>query len=188
MRKKDDGKQRKIKEAVIKLILTEGFHGTSISKIAKEAGVSPATVYIYYENKEAMLQDIYMEYSEDVFYYLLENLNETMDGTDLIHKLISNYYIYINENDEIFHFVEQFSSCPALAAQCNKINGINCIYNLFDELKAKNVMKNYRNENLLAIIFSPVKYISTNQCCTEEDKKESLIEMIKIIQDTVLVK
>jgi AcrR family transcriptional regulator len=58
MRRKDDEKQKNIKEAVIKLILKEGFHGTSISKIAKEAGVSPATVYIYYENKDMMLQDI----------------------------------------------------------------------------------------------------------------------------------
>ncbi len=46
MRKRDDEKEKSIKEAVIKLILEEGFHGTSISKIAKVAGVSPATVYI----------------------------------------------------------------------------------------------------------------------------------------------
>ena len=52
MRKKDDEKQNNIKKAVIKLILEEGFQGTSMSKIAKEAGVSPATVYIYYQNKE----------------------------------------------------------------------------------------------------------------------------------------
>ena len=50
MRRKDDDKEKSIKEAVVKLILQEGFHGTSISKIAKLAGVSPATVYIYYEN------------------------------------------------------------------------------------------------------------------------------------------
>ena len=58
--KRDDDKEKSIKEAVIKLILQEGFHGTSISKIAKAAGVSPATVYIYYENKEVMLQGIYI--------------------------------------------------------------------------------------------------------------------------------
>ncbi len=52
-------------------MLEEGFHGTSISKIARKAEVSPATVYIYYESKEDMLQNIYLEYSEEVYDYLL---------------------------------------------------------------------------------------------------------------------
>ena len=68
MRKKDDEKQKRIKNAVMHLILEQGFAGTSISKIAREAGVSPATVYIYYENKEEMLKDIYIEYSEEYKY------------------------------------------------------------------------------------------------------------------------
>ena len=49
MRRRDDEKERRIKDAVIELMLEEGFHGTSISKIARKAEVSPATVYIYYE-------------------------------------------------------------------------------------------------------------------------------------------
>ncbi len=61
MRKKDDKKIEFIKKAVIKLILEFGFHGTSISKIAKKAGVSPATIYIYYENKDIMINEIYHE-------------------------------------------------------------------------------------------------------------------------------
>ena len=92
MRKKDDEKERNIKEAVIKLILEEGFHGASISKIAKLAGVSPATVYIYYENKENMLQNIYNEYSEDIFDYLLSCVDLKMNGQQLIEILIRSYY------------------------------------------------------------------------------------------------
>ena len=52
MRRKDDEKEQRIRHAVIELMLQEGFNGTSIAKIARLAGVSPATVYIYYENKE----------------------------------------------------------------------------------------------------------------------------------------
>ena len=47
MRKKDDEKRNNIKKAVVEVILEEGMNGASISKIAKSAGVSPATVYIY---------------------------------------------------------------------------------------------------------------------------------------------
>lgn len=187
MRKKDDEKQKSIKKAVVKLILEEGFQGTSISKIAKEAGVSPATVYIYYQNKEMMLQDIYIEYSEEVFYYLLSKITEEMDGKLLIEMLIRSYYDYIKEHKDIFHFVEQFSSCPALSNQCKVIDGIYRIYNLLDDMKHKKVIKDYRNDNILAVIFSPLKAISNNHCDTEEEKQEALQEMIKIIQDSLLL-
>ena len=187
MRKKDDEKEKSIKEAVIKLILEQGFHGTSISKIAKEAGVSPATVYIYYENKEVMLQDIYLEYSEGIFDYLFSKLNNDMSGQQLIEILARGYYTYIQENGEIFHFVDQFSSCPALSSQCSERKGINNLNILFEDMKEKRVIKDFRNDNLVAIIFYPIKSIATKQCIGEDEQAELLKEMIMIIQNALLV-
>lgn len=187
MRKKDDEKQKNIKKAVITCILKEGFHGTSMSKIAKIAGVSPATVYIYYQNKEMMLKDIYREYSEEVFCYLLSKITKNMDGRKLIEVLIKSYYVYIKENEDIFNFVEQFSSCPALSNQCEIMKGIYNFYNLLDDLKNRKIIKNYRNDILLAVIFSPVKQISNSHCSTEEERVEMLQEMSKIIQDALLL-
>jgi AcrR family transcriptional regulator len=152
-----------------------------------EAGVSPATVYIYYQNKEMMLQDIYIEYSEDVFYYLLNSINNDMTGYQVIETLIQSYYDYIREHEDIFHFVEQFSSCPALSNQCEVMKGICVIYKLFDNLKNKKILKNFRNDNLLAVMFSPVKAISNNRCNSEDERQQMLKEMIKIIQDAVLL-
>ena len=187
MRRKDDEKEKSIKEAVIKLILEEGFHGTSISKIAKMAGVSPATVYIYYENKEVMLQEIYREYSEEVFDYLLSRLNNSMDGQQVIEILVRGYYTYIRENGEIFHFVDQFSNCPALASQCSERKGINNLNNLLEEMKEKRVLKDFRNENLAAILFYPIKSIAIKQCIREDEQAELLKEMIRIIQAALLI-
>jgi len=188
MRKKDDEKEKSIKEAVIKLILQEGFHGTSISKIAKGAGVSPATVYIYFENKEVMLQDIYSEYSEEIFDYLLNRVNQEMRGQQLIEILVRSYYNYIRENKEIYSFVEQFSNCPSLAGGCcAEIKGIYNINNLIAEMKKNQVIRDYSNDNLLAIIFYPVKAIAVNNRKSEAERAELLREMIKIIQDALLI-
>jgi AcrR family transcriptional regulator len=188
MRKKDDEKQRNIKEAVIKLILKEGFHGTSISKIAREAGVSPATVYIYYENKEVMLQDIYMEYSEDIFEYLLSKINNCTNGRELVEILVTEYYLYIRDNSEIFHFVDQFASCPALSNQCSSRRGIRIFNDFLDTMKRKGIFKNFRNDNLMAILFYPVKSIAINECIDEEEKPELLDELISIIEEALLIK
>ncbi|MCB2294427.1 TetR/AcrR family transcriptional regulator [Clostridium algoriphilum] len=186
MRRKDDEKEKSIKEAVVKLILELGFHGTSISKIAKEAGVSPATVYIYYENKEIMFQDIYHEYSEEIFDYLLSMVYKDMDGHELIEILARGYYTYIQEHGEIFHFVDQFSSCPALASHCLERRGINNLNNLLEEMKEKRVFKDIQNDNLVAILFYPVKSIAIKQCTGESEQASLLEEMIMIIQDALL--
>jgi AcrR family transcriptional regulator len=187
MRKKDDEKEKSIKEAVIKLILQEGFHGTSISKIAKVAGVSPATVYIYFDSKEIMLQDIYREYSEEIFDYLFNRVNRGMAGNQLIEILVRSYYTYIQEHEEVFNFVEQFSNCPSLASGCSGIKGTYCINNLIAELKENHIIKDYNNDNLLAILFYPVKAIASNNHKTETEKVELLKEMIEIIQDALLI-
>jgi AcrR family transcriptional regulator len=187
MRKKDEEKEKSIKEAVIRLILQEGFQGTSISKIAKEAGVSPATVYIYFDSKENMLQDIYHEYSEGIYNFILERVHEDMEGRQIIDTLVRSYYNYIQEHREIFNFVYQFSNCPSLSRGCWEAKGICNINNFIDEMKSKHIVKNYCNDNLLAFIFYPVKAIAVNNRKTEAEKKELLQEMIEIIQHTLLL-
>ncbi len=187
MRRKDDEKEKSIREAVIKLILQQGFHGTSISKIAKEAGVSPATVYIYYENKEVMLRDIYLEYSQEISDYLLSKLYKDMDGHELIEMLTRGYYTYIRENGEIFHFVDQFSNCPALSSQCSRQNNISNLNTLLEELKTNKIIRNFRNDNLVAILFYPIKSIAIKQCTGEFEQDALLEEMITIIQDALLL-
>ncbi|HHV11134.1 MAG TPA: TetR/AcrR family transcriptional regulator [Clostridiales bacterium] len=187
MRKRDDEKEKSIKEAVIKLILEEGFHGTSISKIAKAAGVSPATVYIYFENKEIMLQDIYNEYAEEIFDYLIDSIDREMQGQQMIEMLITSYYNYICGNREIFNFVEQFSHCPSLANRCGRNKGLYKINDLIIEMKNNQIIKNYSNDNLMAIMFYPVKSIAVDHCKSREEKEELLRELIYIIQKALLI-
>ncbi len=187
MRRKDDEKERCIKEAVIKIILQEGFHGASISKIAKMAGVSPATVYIYYENKENMLQDIYIEYSEKIFGYLQARINIGMGGPQMIELLMRSYYDYISEHRAVFSFVEQFSNCPSLVEGCSDRRGVCYIYNLLAHMKRSRMVRNYNDDTLLAIIFNPVKAIASNVQKNESERASMLQEMIEIIQEAILI-
>ena len=187
MRTKDDDKQQRIKQAVMKLILEEGFAGTSISKIARLAGVSPATVYIYYENKEAMLRDIYTEYSEDVFSYLARRVNAEMPAGYLIDTLMRNYYSYISEHEEIYSFVDQFSHCPALACQCGTRSGMCDLFDLLDERKQRGEIRSCSDENIAALMFYPVKAIAMEHHASASHKEERLTEMIRMIQQALLL-
>lgn len=186
MRRKDDEKQNSIKRSVVQLILKEGFQGTSISKIAKVAGVSPATVYIYYQNKEEMLRDIYNEYAEEVFDLLLQQLKPDMTGEQLIDVLVREYYQYIINNEEIFHFVDQFSTCPSLHEGCNVLQGTISLNVVLKEYKERGILNNFNNENIWAILFYPVKVIANKPFRSEAKEKEMLNEMIAIIRKALL--
>jgi len=186
MRSRDEGKAKSIKEAVIRLILQEGFYGTSISKIAREAGVSPATVYIYYDSKEDMLREIYREYSEEIHRHLLYDVRKEMEGRQLIDVLVRSYYGYIRENEEIFNFVDQYSHCPSLACGCKEAQGLSCITDMIAMLKSRRVIRDYHSETVLSYLFYPVKAIAVDRRRTETEKEVLLQEMISILQDTLL--
>lgn len=188
MRLKDDRKKDSIKQAVIKLILQEGFHGASVSKIAREAGVSPATVYIYYENKDVMLYNIYIEYANEIFLYPVKRVRDIEgDGKNIVSTLIKSYYDYLCENRDTFNFVDQFSGCPVLSGKCTMLQGAYSIYELFDELKQKMLIRNISNDTLMALLFSPVRTIIKNRNTTKQQKDVLLDEFIRIIQQAVVI-
>ncbi len=186
MRRKDDRKLQSIKQAVLKLILSEGLQGASISKIAREAGVSPATVYIYYDNKDAMLQDIYQEYQQQVRNFLRDRVRQDMTGEQFIETIVKSYYTFINNNGEIFYFVEQYSSCPALLEHCQANKGRMPMEDVLDEFKRRRVLKNVDNVNIQAILFNPVKAVAVQYRNQPEDTSPILDDLIKMIQAALL--
>ncbi|MBR9976503.1 MAG: TetR/AcrR family transcriptional regulator [Bacteroidetes bacterium] len=61
MRRRTGDKERWITAAAMKIFAREGFHGAKITSIAKEAGVATGSVYLYFANKEGLLQHIFSE-------------------------------------------------------------------------------------------------------------------------------
>ena len=182
MRKKDDEKEYRIRQAVIELMLKEGFYGTSIAKIAKAANVSPATVYIYYENKEEMLQDIYQKCSESVFYYLTQGINCEMNRAGMIETLIRRYYAYMTQHPEAFCFIEQFANCPALYKNCGCGRGIHDIIRWINDNSAQDLSQRYSEESISALLFYPIKAIAIDHSRSKQEKEKQLDELIEMMK------
>ncbi|RPJ78250.1 MAG: TetR/AcrR family transcriptional regulator, partial [Deltaproteobacteria bacterium] len=53
--KEKTDKHHKILEAAIKVFAEQGFFRSTISQIAKEAGVADGTIYLYFKNKDDIL-------------------------------------------------------------------------------------------------------------------------------------
>lgn len=63
MRRTDEAnteeRRRQIVEAAVRCFCQLGLHGASNSVICKEAGVSPGHLYYYFENREALIHDVF---------------------------------------------------------------------------------------------------------------------------------
>ena len=54
-------KRSAILKATLELVSERGFHGTPMSMIAGEAGVGAGTIYRYFESKEDLITQLYLE-------------------------------------------------------------------------------------------------------------------------------
>ncbi|GEO50271.1 TetR family transcriptional regulator [Lactiplantibacillus pentosus] len=52
-------KQAKIQDAVAAIILAEGPAGVSTTKVAKRVGIAQSNVYLYFKNKQALIDSVY---------------------------------------------------------------------------------------------------------------------------------
>ncbi len=115
MRTKDENKRHAISHAAIELVYTNGLANTPMSKIAKKAGVSPSTIYVYFENKDDMLNKLYL-YSKEVFISaLLKDIDLNASIKDLSRKIFDNFHAFTKKEPVIFLFAEQFVNSPQLS-------------------------------------------------------------------------
>ena len=112
MRTKDDEKQAALFEATVKLVNAIGFAASSVSKIVREAGVSPATLYVYYQNKEDLLVSTYIDIKQGMSRALLEDFEPERPIRDSFQKVWFNMFAYISENSNYFQYAEQFANSP----------------------------------------------------------------------------
>lgn len=80
-------KKRMIMDVALELFATEGFHATSISKIAEKANISKGLLYNYFTSKEELLKTITEEFSAEV----VEMMNP--DHDDIITAEEANHFV-----------------------------------------------------------------------------------------------
>lgn len=161
MRKKNEDNAIKIYNAAVKLINTEGFQGTSMAKIAKEAGIAAATIYLYFENKEDMLNKLYIHLKEEMSKAYMQGKNELNPDKETFQNIWLNHYHYITENPQEFKFLENFSNCHLIECISQKyaLSFYQPLLILFDRARQKGIIKDISNNLIYANLFIPLGYL-----------------------------
>jgi AcrR family transcriptional regulator len=178
MRIKDDEKEAALFEATVKLVNEIGFASSSVSKIAKEAGVSPATIYVYYKNKEDLLVSTYTEIKLNLSKALLRDFNDRRPIRDILRNVWFNMFEYISNNLEYFKFVEQFSSSP-YSSLVNRQEVEQYFVPLIKVLQTgieQKIIKNVNSDILTAFMYHPITVLANPGLCQDFELNEENIE------------
>ena len=178
MRVKDEFKQDALFNATIKLVNETGFVASSVSKIAKEANVSPATIYVYYENKEDLLVSTYVNIKQSISKAILKNFDESLPIRDILKKLWLNMFTYISSHPDYLQFSEQFSNSPysTLVNKSEVEKYFEPIINVLKRGIEQKIIKDVCHDILATFIFYPIFTLSNQRICTDFIKNEENIE------------
>ena len=112
MRTRDESKEKAIHDEALKLIVTQGFDGLSMHKLAKAAGVSPATIYIYYKDREDLIKQMAAKEIDNLLEASLKNFDPQMSFSEGLKIQWKNRSRYFMEHPLQMKFMEQIRYSP----------------------------------------------------------------------------
>lgn len=84
------------------IILEKGFDSLNMQEVADRAELSKATLYLYFESKEAILLAILDEAASTFTNFVRERISEASSGIESIRALWTAYLECYGESEEIF--------------------------------------------------------------------------------------
>jgi AcrR family transcriptional regulator len=111
---KNSDKRKAIMDACLKLFCTTCFQDTSTAKISQQAGVATGTLFLYFENKEELVNELYLECKEAYAAYVEEGVWEHTSFKAQIRHIWDRNLQWKRDNPDKNKFMKQFCSSPAL--------------------------------------------------------------------------
>ncbi|MCG8566530.1 MAG: TetR/AcrR family transcriptional regulator [Desulfobacterales bacterium] len=169
MRIKDEHKQEALVQATVDLVNEIGFAASSVAKIAKRAKVSPATLYIYHTNKEALLVSTYLEIKKSFARAITQGIDETTPVKEGLRHFWFNLFDYALDHGDYFQYAEQFANSP-YHDQVD-MAALESYFAPLLELIHRGVLekqiKNVGLDILHVFLFHPAKALANSKVCQE---------------------
>jgi len=107
MRPRDSIKAENIRKKALEMLVIEGLDAFSMQKLARSAGVSPATLYIYYEDREDLLYQLWLEQFQALSGIVLEDFDPAASFEAGLWIQWRNRIRFFREHPLEWRFLEQ---------------------------------------------------------------------------------
>lgn len=156
MRTKDETKVQLILTTALKMVARVGLTGLKMSDLAKEAGVATGTVYIYFEDKNQLIRELYLYLMHVSTSDLTQQIAETDPLKIKIKKIARNYLDDNIKNPEYGAFLEQYFRSPYFqeddSTKAEEEIALQPIYQLVVEGQRQSLIKEADPELLVTLV------------------------------------
>lgn len=158
-------KKRALLNATLTLVNGHGFHDAPMSKIAKLAGVAPATIYLYFENKQDLINTLYLKVKSSLSDCAFKGYNEDLPvkkGFEIIWYNVADYKL--NQIDEAT-FLSQCDNTPMIDEEIRKegLKHLQPLLDLWERGKKEGIIKPLSIFILYAYTIYPLSFLMAMQ-------------------------
>lgn len=112
MRHRDDQKISRTFEAALQIIGQKGLAGLKMQQLAKQAGMATGTLYVYFKDKNDLLNQMYVHYVKQMQRNIWGELRIDAPFEEKFRQRWYNYLRYVQQFPAEIVFLEQYHRSP----------------------------------------------------------------------------
>ncbi len=177
VRLKTEDKREAILLATLRLVNNNGFHAAPMSKIARDAGVSAGTIYLYFQNKEDLVNTLYRELKAKFALKALQDFNPDIPVKKGFETIWRNVLAYKLSEPEEAAFLEQCDNTPMVTDASREfgLKSVQPLFDLWERGQLEGIIKPFCRPMLFAFSLFPIIYVAQSYI---KSGKELSIEAI----------
>ena len=143
------------------LVNNNGFHATPMSKIAKMAGVSPGTIYLYFENKQDLVNQVYIEVKRSFTRFAFKDYKESTSVEGDFEKIWKNIAEFKLKEVEEALFLSQCDNTPMIDEPSRKegLKHLSPLLELWKRGQKEGLIKQVSPYLLYAFSIYPISFL-----------------------------
>lgn len=178
VRSKTEDKREAILIATLRLVNSNGFHAAPMSKIAAEAGVSAGTIYLYFQNKEDLVNTLYCELKEKFANRIFEDFNPETPVKIAFEMIWRNVLKHKLSEPEEATFLEQCDNTPMVTDASREIGlkTVQPLFDLWERGKQEGIIKAFCWPMLYAFSLYPIIYVAQSYAKSGKELSQEAID------------
>ncbi|WAM36736.1 TetR/AcrR family transcriptional regulator [Caldicellulosiruptor acetigenus] len=172
-------KENRLLDAAYSLFIEKGITATAIDEIVKKAGVAKGTFYLYFKDKEDILEKLILKKSSEIVKKALQEVSSKEFPSPVDKFLFFLEYIidYLSKNRVLFRFLKKDFSWVFY----KKITENDQLVEIkkAKEMFLKNLNTNYSQEELEMVIFMILELVSSLTYSSIVNSEPAPIEKVK---------
>lgn len=182
-------KYQQIIEAAVKVIAKNGYHGSQVSKIAKEAGVADGTIYLYFKNKEDVLVSVFKEKMGQFIEQIAKATAAQPDAEQKLKVLIDMHFSQLEQNPDmaIVTQLELRQSDLSLRMQINNV--LKEYLNVIDKVIAEGIEEKRFRDDINPTLIRQMIFGTLDEVVTSwvmNDRKYDLTSQAEAVHDFLI--